>query len=1024
MECSIACLNVRGIRNREKRKDVLNFMRTLNYSIVCLTDTHISSELFDFVRAEWGGTCVFSPGTTHSRGVAVFFSNNIDFEIFGSEVDEQGNFVILDVDLGGNGRCTLLVLYGPNEDNPGFYRSVFSLIGNFANDNVIVVGDWNVTLNPAVDTAHYYSQGNCRARKVILEFMEHEGMIDIWREQHATKRSFTWRRPAPVKLARLNYFLVSEPMVRRVRSSDISVGYRSDHSLISIVLGVNERKRGLFWKFNNALLKDSAYIDLVIKDIREAKRQYAVPLYTIDELEENNNIELVIDDQLFFEVMLCKIRGTTIAYGTRKKRERDKREKALLWQMHLVEGLYGDSEIYRRRLNCLQQELIEIRRVKLAGAAQRACARWIQEGESPTKYFCGLAKRHSAAKYITCLNVDGEIVNEVDKVLDCIESCFSNLYKRQTVENISNYQDEIGFDFPKLDSREAGLLEGPVSMKEAAQALYELHNDKSPGPDGFTVNFFKFFWKQLGGFLVRSLNSGYAKNLLSRSQRQGIITLIPKGNKSKEFLKNWRPISLLNTTFKILSKVMANRMRMVIDKLIGQEQKGFMKGRFIGECTRTVYDLMWEVKHSRQVDKVMLLMADFQAAFDCLDHAYVQDVLNMFNFGPSFRKWIQIMFAGAESTICQNGTSTRFFNIERGCRQGDCSSPLVFVLCVEILAIMVRRNARIKGFVSAGVEYKIEQYADDTTFILDGTQECLNGCLSTVRTFSKFSGLNLNIQKTKAFWMGSGCAPSFIAEAGLIITEEKFTLLGIEFTRKMTDMTQRNLSGKLEDIANLLKGWLRRRLSLYGKLTVVKTLALPMLTHLLSVLPSPSKSFFYDLQVMLFKFIWNNKQDRIKRTLMFTRFHVPDVRLYDSSLKIKWIKRVILNDTAFWSVLLNSGRFRLLELLSTGDGSAKHCWNRLRCGGAHNLFWKSVFECWDMLKASCVKFDDVHNQPIHMSSQLIIGGAPFWNKTLFDAGCRVVGDVFRPDGVINLSRNWQGSFQSRSVGQFCKDWPD
>ena len=184
--------------------------------------------------------------------------------------------------------------------------------------------------------------------------------------------------------------------------------------------------------------------------------------------------------------------------------------------------------------------------------------------------------------------------------------------------------------------------------------------------------------------------------------------LIPKGKKAKEYIQNWRPISLLDTTFKISSRVMANRMRFVIDKLIGHEQKGFMKGRYIGECTRTVYDIMWEVKQSQNSGKAMLLMADFQSAFDSLDHAFIQDVLNMFNFGSSFRQWVHVMFFGAESSICQNGSSTPFVNVERGCTQGDCCFPILFVLCAEILTIMVRNNADIKGYVKHGVECKIE----------------------------------------------------------------------------------------------------------------------------------------------------------------------------------------------------------------------------------------------------------------------------------------------------------------------------
>ena len=236
IDLSIGCMNVRGIRNSEKRRDVFNFMRNLNFSIVCLIDTHISCEMFNFVRAEWGGRAFFSPGTAHSRGVVMLIHNNLGFDVFGMKIDDDGNFIILDVELEGIGRCTLVTLYGPNDDSPGFYRSVFSFVRDFDNDKMIMVGDWNVTLDPKLDSERYVSLGNRRARDVILDFMDQENMSDIWRMQHAAKRSFTWRRSSPLKLARLDYFLVSAAIVRMVKSSDILAGYRTDHSLISLVL--------------------------------------------------------------------------------------------------------------------------------------------------------------------------------------------------------------------------------------------------------------------------------------------------------------------------------------------------------------------------------------------------------------------------------------------------------------------------------------------------------------------------------------------------------------------------------------------------------------------------------------------------------------------------------------------------------------------------------------------------------------------------------------------------------------------
>ena len=113
-----------------------------------------------------------------------------------------------------------------------------------------------------------------------------------------------------------------------------------------------------------------------------------------------------------------------------------------------------------------------------------------------------------------------------------------------------------------------------------------MNNDRSPGSDGFSVEFFKFFWKKIGTSVVKSLNYGFQEGKLSVTQREGIITCIPKEGKPKQFLKNWRPITLLNTVYKIASGIISTRIKSVLNKRISKDQTGFLKGRYIGENTR------------------------------------------------------------------------------------------------------------------------------------------------------------------------------------------------------------------------------------------------------------------------------------------------------------------------------------------------------------------------------------------------------------------------------------------------------
>ena len=169
-------------------------------------------------------------------------------------------------------------------------------------------------------------------------------------------------------------------------------------------------------------------------------------------------------------------------------------------------------------------------------------------------------------------------------------------------------------------------LEGKVTYQEALNSLKHMKNEKSPGSDGFTAEFFKFFWKDLGMFLLRSYNKSFDKGELSITQKQGIISILPKGDKPREFLKNWRPISLLNVSYKIISACIANRIKQVLSFLIHENQKGFLKNRFIGENTRIIYDTLYTAKENNIPG--MLLLIDFEKAFDSVSWSFMYKTLH------------------------------------------------------------------------------------------------------------------------------------------------------------------------------------------------------------------------------------------------------------------------------------------------------------------------------------------------------------------------------------------------------------
>ena len=201
-------------------------------------------------------------------------------------------------------------MYGPNDDKPEFYNTIQQYISEFGNEHVVWCGDWNLVLNSDLDTVNYKNINNPRARNTVINIIDENGYVDVWRVLNDTKKKFTWRRLIPDrKQARLDFFIVSEDMFTLFHDSDIVPGYRTDHSgiILKIKLQENERGRG-YWKFNNSLLKDTNYVTTVKTVIDDT-----INLYKINNNNNNtvpdDNIQFTINDQLFLEILLIMIRG-------------------------------------------------------------------------------------------------------------------------------------------------------------------------------------------------------------------------------------------------------------------------------------------------------------------------------------------------------------------------------------------------------------------------------------------------------------------------------------------------------------------------------------------------------------------------------------------------------------------------------------------------------------------------------------------------------------------------------------------
>ena len=361
------------------------------------------------------------------------------------------------------------------------------------------------------------------------------------------------------------------------------------------------------------------------------------------------------------------------------------------------------------------------------------------------------------------------------------------------------------------------------------------------------------------------------------------------------------------------------------------------------------------------------------------------DVLNAFGFGSSFSQWIKTFYKNIKSTVVVNGSVTPWFEIERGCRQGDPLSPYIFVLCVEIMSTMIRCNPNIKGIIINQLESKIVQYADDTELTLEGDILSFQEVINTIEYFGKCSGLVLNTDKSSATWLGSkkNSNIKYLPHLKMLWNPDKFKILEIWFTNDLKQCIELNFNDKFTEIKMLYKIWLKRQLTPLGRIAILKSVILSKLVHLWLLLPNPPHNFINTLQKSIFQFVWNNKNDKISRKTSVKSINeggieIPDIKNFIKALKLSWLRKLILYNHKWKHILLTKMNLDVLE--KVGYAIAKFV--------SVNKFWTDVFVAYmDFGKNIHIQNNaELQSEPIFCNGNIKIGEIPFCYKSWISKG--------------------------------------
>lgn len=257
MDLRIGSINARGLGDKCKRREIFNWLKCKKMSVYFIQEAHCTEDNIHVWRAEWGYQALFSCCASNKAGVAILFNNNFSFQLSKAYTDPRGRFIICDLITNGK-HITLANIYTPNEDDPSFFSSVFNQLLDFKCEEIIVGGDFNLTLNVDKDKKGGLARSHKKSLEVINDFSANLDLIDAWRVLNPESSRFTWRQKKPEIHCRLDFFLVNQITFRNTVSADILPGYKTDHSMITlqILLHSNNRGRG-FWKLNTSFLNDN-----------------------------------------------------------------------------------------------------------------------------------------------------------------------------------------------------------------------------------------------------------------------------------------------------------------------------------------------------------------------------------------------------------------------------------------------------------------------------------------------------------------------------------------------------------------------------------------------------------------------------------------------------------------------------------------------------------------------------------------------------------------------------------------------
>ena len=809
----------------------------------------------------------------HSGGTAIIFNKNLNVNIKNCEMSADSRIISAHVEIFGK-QVHLINIYAPsgskNSDRDTFFNDDLTFYLRNSLDYSIVGGDFNCITSQRDSTSN--STHIC---KTLYNNFKGLNLKDIWNVKNKPIE-FTYVRNNYG--SRLDRFYLKD-FANYVRDVHVRHIAFSDHSSINIELQLpNIPKVGnYYWKLNVSLLNNERIKQLF--SIEWNRLKFVINRYSnINEWWER-----------------CAKKAIKSFFIKQGKLENQKKYGLLKYLEYSLNRLYNKNNLEHKidysKVRKLKNKIFEIKKSILEGVKIRSRIEEQLKGETVSTFLIKKQAQIKKKQFITEIKSEADIVNNLNEgtVLtnsDMIELYICKYYEKlYSEEQCDEYEQNnlINLITNKLDDNDINKLNLNVSDNEIYKAVCDLNKNKAPGIDGIPTEFYQQYWDIIGSEMNHIFKNIITGTFLTESQRSAVITLLPKGGDLK-LLKSWRPISLLCNDLKIVSKILANRIKPLLNKIISNSQF-CVNERTISHCNNEIRDTLYYYGEHDSTGAVINL--DWEKAFDRVNWLFLINIMKKMGFPNFIIKWVLTLHYNIQSMCMVNGKITKPFNIKRGVRQGCPMSMIFYVIFQEPLYKAIEISSKIIPPVIPSKQKKIIGYADDSTIIVS-TDIGFIETFKIINNFEKASNSKLNMQKTKVYGFGAWGQRINWPLSGLKVELNHFSTLGLTFSCNYIialNITWSHIISKIKNRIPLIKN---NFYSIYQKSLIVNSLLLSKVWYAAHVYPLPLEHAKVIINEVC-SFIWKRNYNPISRNILYNPKQKGGIGLIDVYLKAKCI---------------------------------------------------------------------------------------------------------------------------------------